>query len=187
MVPVTSSHKLHISPIVGTNMMLRATVASKLHQVAESLPDGYTLILIEGYRSFSRQKAMWEEQFEKVKSENAKLPLHEIERITRLSVAQPSTKGSGHQTGGAVDVTLGDQLGRQLDMGTAVQEFQKYTPSHARVSDSRIRYRRTLLKDTMEKQGFSNYPGEWWHFSFGDKMWAAYTRSSIAFYDATNA
>lgn len=35
----------------------------------------------------------------------------------------------------------------------------------------------------MTEEGFVNYPAEWWHFSYGDKMWAAYSYKKYAFYD----
>ncbi len=34
----------------------------------------------------------------------------------------------------------------------------------------------------MKKQGFVNYPAEWWHWSYGDKMWAAYGKHPYAFF-----
>ncbi|HAE24988.1 MAG TPA: hypothetical protein DCG33_06580 [Prevotellaceae bacterium] len=35
----------------------------------------------------------------------------------------------------------------------------------------------------MQCAGFANYPAEWWHFCYGDKMWAAYNNKKTAFYD----
>jgi len=32
----------------------------------------------------------------------------------------------------------------------------------------------------MHSAGFSNFPGEWWHFSYGDRVWAAYLRKTHA-------
>lgn len=34
----------------------------------------------------------------------------------------------------------------------------------------------------MKKEGFVNYPGEWWHFSYGDQLWAAYKNKKYAIY-----
>jgi D-alanyl-D-alanine dipeptidase len=41
---------------------------------------------------------------------------------------------------------------------------------------------RNILQKAMIKAGFKNYPSEWWHFCFEDKMWAAYSRKSKCFY-----
>ena len=39
----------------------------------------------------------------------------------------------------------------------------------------------------MQRAGFVNYPAEWWHFSYGDKMWAAYSHKEYAIYgDVSN-
>lgn len=34
----------------------------------------------------------------------------------------------------------------------------------------------------MKKNGFVNYPNEWWHFCYGDRMWAAYSGKKTCFY-----
>ena len=41
---------------------------------------------------------------------------------------------------------------------------------------------RKLLLRTMQKQGFVNYPNEWWHFCYGDKLYAAYKFEKQAIY-----
>lgn len=42
---------------------------------------------------------------------------------------------------------------------------------------------RLILLRAMQRAGFVNYPTEWWHFSYGDKMWAAYCNKKTAVYD----
>jgi zinc D-Ala-D-Ala dipeptidase len=42
--------------------------------------------------------------------------------------------------------------------------------------------RREILRSAMRLAGFVNYPLEWWHFSFGDRMWAAYAGTRRAIY-----
>ena len=39
-------------------------------------------------------------------------------------------------------------------------------------------------KVAMNQAGFVQHPCEWWHFSFGDQLWAWYTKSDAAFYGA---
>ncbi len=41
---------------------------------------------------------------------------------------------------------------------------------------------RAILKNAMEKAGFKNYPHEWWHFCYGDRMWSAYSKQKECFY-----
>lgn len=50
-----------------------------------------------------------------------------------------------------------------------------------------ISERRRLLCKVMNKEGFANYPGEWWHFSYGDQLWAAYRYKRYALYSSINS
>ncbi len=73
-------------------------------------------------------------------------------------------RGSPHSRGVALDVTLVDGDGRELDMGTAIDAF---TPLayHAsmRVSEAAQR-NRFLLLGLMTAAGWDNYRNEWWHY-----------------------
>ena len=82
-----------------------------------------------------------------------------------------------HSTGGAVDVTLVDEMGQIVDMGSPIDELSERSLPDYYV-DMQVEFapryhaNRLLLKDVMEKAGFTRNPREWWHFSFGDQMWA---------------
>ncbi len=90
-----------------------------------------------------------------------------------------------HSTGAAIDLTIADELG-PIDMGSDIDEigdvacphyFQKYKNKLAE-----FHLRRMLLKDVMLRSGFVQHPNEWWHFSYGDQLWAWLTKSSYAIY-----
>ena len=51
-------------------------------------------------------------------------------------------------------------------------------------SDLEARANRRLLYWLMEEEGFCNNPTEWWHYSFGDQMWARLTGAEAAYYSA---
>ncbi len=93
-----------------------------------------------------------------------------------------------HSTGGAIDLTLADFNGIPIDMGGEIDEISDaslpdFYSTRSENSDMRIwNSRRNLLKSAMEKAGFVQHPYEWWHFSFGDQMWAWKTRTSRARY-----
>jgi D-alanyl-D-alanine dipeptidase len=106
---------------------------------------------------------------------------HEMEDAAQRFTARP--QASGHQTGGAFDVTLGDQQGTELDLGTHVKQATNLTRTRARGLTGEHAARRKILVAAMQSAGFINYPAEWWHFSYGDRLWAAYTRNKIAIYD----
>ncbi|MFK0733972.1 MAG: M15 family metallopeptidase [Gloeotrichia echinulata GP01] len=82
-----------------------------------------------------------------------------------------------HSTGAAVDVTLVDDLGQIVNMGSPIDEMsQRSLPDYYSNSEhpqaQQYHAHRQLLNDVMLKAGFQRNPREWWHFSFGDQMWA---------------
>lgn len=116
----------------------------------------------------------------------------ELLERTREFVSVPSRdplEPSPHLTGGAVDVTLCDADGLPLDMGTLFDEaipashsdyferLETLTPQQVNARDHR-----RLLYHTMQQQGFTNLPSEWWHFDYGDQLWAYYGSHQQAHY-----
>ena len=96
-------------------------------------------------------------------------------------MSPPDGFGSGHQAGAALDITLATADRKPLDMGTNMQAFTPLTPTALDVPDT-ARQNRDLLVDTLAAQGLINYPDEWWHFSYGDRLWAEVTGHTQAFY-----
>ena len=98
-----------------------------------------------------------------------------------------------HSTGAAVDLTLSSSDGTPLAMGGeidaigAVSEPQHYVgreDSEAR----RWHQRRQLLAEVMGAAGFAQHPNEWWHYSFGDQLWAWRKGAAVAVYaEAVNS
>ena len=90
-----------------------------------------------------------------------------------------------HSTGAAVDLTLLDAAGAVVDMGSAIDVIGAVSePDHFRQRADqepqslqrqqwlRFDQRRRLLQAVMEAAGFAQHPNEWWHFSYGDQLWA---------------
>ncbi|HFA50985.1 MAG TPA: hypothetical protein ENJ95_18395 [Bacteroidetes bacterium] len=85
-------------------------------------------------------------------------------------VADPR-KGSMHNRGMAVDLTIVDSLGKELDMGTDFdffgrEAYHSYAGHSDEVTDNRV-----LLLETMEEQGFRPTSTEWWHYSYKPKKY----------------
>ncbi len=182
LVRVATSPGLEAQPRFGKDVWVRKDVLRRLELAASALPSDLNLIVAEGFRTFMRQKQMWHEQLRQVSAEHPNLTGEEIERLARLRVATPGRIGGGHQTGGAVDVSLGNVYGEEVEMGTGLQEFTPLTPTLARPLPRKVVINRRRLLAAMKRAGFNNYPAEWWHFSFGDQLWAAYKRSPFAMY-----
>lgn len=73
---------------------------------------------------------------------------------------------SGHSRGSTVDLTLIDgNTGKQLDMGTPFDFFGLESAVNYQELSSEQKTNRAILQEAMQKQGFRNYPQEWWHFT----------------------
>ncbi len=83
-------------------------------------------------------------------------------------VADPR-KGSMHNRGMAVDLTIVDSLGNELDMGTDFDFFGKEAYHNYRDHSAEIADNRALLLKTMEAHGFRPTSTEWWHYSYKPK------------------
>ncbi len=96
-----------------------------------------------------------------------------------------------HATAAAVDLTLRWKGGETLWMGSLFDDvtalanrdrFENLDAQNFSFSDQEARANRRLLHWLMTEEGFAGYPDEWWHFSWGDQMWAALTSGASAHY-----
>ena len=131
----------------GTRAFLRLPVARALALVQQELNEkNLSLKIWDAYRPYSVTEKMWE--------------LIKDERY----VADPK-KGSGHNRGIAVDLTIIDRkTGKELDMGTGFDNFTDTAHQTFKDLPAEILANRSLLKALMEKYGFVALETEWWHF-----------------------
>jgi D-alanyl-D-alanine dipeptidase len=165
---------------------IREGVAEKLYRVAESLPKEFTLLVIECFRSTESQQQEWDRVFAEIKRET-KLPDDEVEKRVRLLVAKPLPLAN-HHCGGAVDLTLCYADGTPVDMGTPYisqikdMSLRDKIPMLSNGITDEAQYFRNVLRKHMEAEDFVWYPGEWWHYCYGDRMWAVYSGKIECFY-----
>jgi D-alanyl-D-alanine dipeptidase len=99
-------------------------------------------------------------------------------------LAEP-TRGSIHSFGMAVDITIVDEQGRELDMGTGFDDLTEL--SHPALEQAMLAKgaitaeqiaNRELLRGAMFQAGFVGINSEWWHFDCGDRVQvrASFTR-----------
>jgi D-alanyl-D-alanine dipeptidase len=93
----------------------------------------------------------------------------------QMYLANPA-RGSIHSYGMALDITLLDEQGRELDMGTGFDDLTEL--SHPRLEQGFLASgqlsaqqvaNRQLLRDAMFQAGFVGINTEWWHFDCGDR------------------
>ena len=135
----------------GNSTFLRLVTARALAGVQQELNDkNLSLKIWDAYRPYSVTEKMWEMIMD--------------ERY----VADPK-KGSGHNRGIAVDLTIIDRkTGKELDMGTGFDNFTDTAHQDFKNLPGEILNNRSLLKTTMEKYGFIALETEWWHFFWND-------------------
>lgn len=173
----------HRVPGALRDCYLREGAARRLCQAAEQLPEGIRMVVLDGWRPYEVQLALYEMTKALLKKDGARSAENIVRELEKF-VAYPSDdpeNPSPHMTGGAVDLTLADELG-WLDMGTDFDEFTEKAKSDwfERLRDPggneiAIRNNRRLLRRTMLEAGFRNYEEEWWHYDFGNLPWAAIT------------
>jgi zinc D-Ala-D-Ala dipeptidase len=102
-----------------------------------------------------------------------------------LSYLANPVRGSIHSFGMAVDITLVDSHGSELDMGTPFDDLSELSHpaleekmlARGELNAAQIAHRH-LLRDAMQAGGFSGISSEWWHFDCGDRnlVRSEYTR-----------
>jgi D-alanyl-D-alanine dipeptidase len=112
----------------------------------EFMKQGYRIQLFDCYRPLDIQKKMW-----------AIVPNPEY-------VANPA-KGSIHNRGGAVDITLVDKNGKELDMGTSFDHFGVEASHNYEKVSAEVKQNRALLKSIMTAKYFISFDSEWWHYN----------------------
>lgn len=133
-----------VYPIV--RCLLRKSVAERLIRVQKRLQQqDLGLKIWDAYRPLSVQKMFWE-------------------FCPDPRYVAPPSKGSRHNRGAAVDVTLVDSLGNELEMPTKFDDFSpRAAPTYNNVSP-KVRKNRQILIDAMSAEGFRGISSEWWHF-----------------------
>ena len=133
---------------------LREETIRKLAQVARELEEkGYRLVLWDGWRPASAQKALWA-----AKPDGRFLT--------------PPNRISRHTRGTSVDVSLADRNGKIVEMPSDHDEFTDRADEDFSDVPKEVAQRARLLRKAMFRAGFSGVPDEWWHYDLRD--WASY-------------
>lgn len=161
----------------------RETVAAMLCEAQSYLPEGLHLELQDAWRSPESQEALFRMLCEELRMRNPEWTEDELMEHTNEFVANPYINAPPpHTTGGAVDVTLVDNAGQHLDMNSPYGWSEVSTPTSFPGISAEARKNRHILNYAMSRAGFSNYLGEFWHWSYGDSAWALRASLDTAIY-----
>jgi D-alanyl-D-alanine dipeptidase len=127
---------------------LRPEIAHRLMLAQEYIKKerNWTFRLYDCYRPQTAQKKLWD-------------------IVPDPKYVTDPAKGSMHNRGAAVDLTIVDQDGRNLDMGTAYDHFGQEAHWSYKDLPVEVLNNRNYLKDLMERFGFKSISTEWWHYS----------------------
>ena len=181
----------------GSPFQLRQEVIDRLLDSQEALqeqqPD-WRLAIFDGWRPLAVQAFMVEHTVLELCRKRGVDPAEtssareavtaEVGRFWASPDPDPATPPP-HSTGAAVDLTIVDHRGLPLDMGSAIDAIGAVSyPDHfeavaqeaaepaQRTWARGCHRRRRLLRQVLQQAGFAQHPNEWWHFSWGDQLWA---------------
>jgi D-alanyl-D-alanine dipeptidase len=183
-------------------LYLRETVAGLLGQVnADLAPLDLEIYVFDAFRPIEIQNYMHDRWFpEYLLERNPELSQQDLFAEVEKYWAKGSSNGHEidprspppHSTGAAIDLTIRSRVrGDHLFMGTIFDDVSKL--SHTAFyegpdgnlpgfSEEEAARNRRLLYWIMVRRGFVNNPTEWWHFSWGDQMWAKISGKPTALY-----
>jgi D-alanyl-D-alanine dipeptidase len=189
----------HPAPGAVSEVLVREGVGRLLMAVNTRLaPVGLEVFVFDGWRPTAVQ-AYFHDQWlpGEMRRRLPGLPGQALQREVGKYWAAPSddpARPAPHNTGGAVDLTLrwkdsGEQLwmGSLFDDASAVAGLDFMEKKLARggvmaFSDEEARANRRLLCHLMTAAGFALNPFEWWHYGYGERMWAQLGRRPFALY-----
>lgn len=169
---------------------LRQTVLDKLQNaqtVLQKSHPNWQILIFDAYRPIAVQQFMVDYTFAQVvqaqgliadklsesQQDRIRQQVYQIWAVPSLDPRTPPP----HSTGGAVDITLVDDSGKTVNMGSPIDELSPrshpdYFAHSTNREEQQYHAHRQLLKDVMYLAGFMRHPGEWWHFCYGDQMYA---------------
>ena len=122
------------------------TVKALIKANKEFIRKGYRIQLFDCYRPLDIQKRMWQ-------------------IVSNPEYVADPAKGSIHNRGGAVDITLVDSEGVALDMGTPFDFFGPEAGQNYQNLSNEVKQNRVFLKQIMQENGFVSFDSEWWHYN----------------------
>lgn len=169
---------------------VRQGIVDRLQQAQDCLQEfqpGWRLEIFDAYRPVPVQQFMVEYTFAEVcrdrgwdmhqlsqsQREEALKTVHQFWAVPNLNPLTPPP----HSTGAAIDLTMIDRDGQAVDMGGAIDEIspRSYPDHYVGIPDPQAEQadgHRQLLNHCMSQAGFERHYHEWWHFSYGDQLWA---------------
>ena len=216
LVPIAGNHLVPLEPHPYAKLgapygqyspfFVRQQVLTRLQRAAAQLQHahpGWAIVIYDAYRPVPVQQFMVDHTFEALAqsqglkgqtlrqspdSPTTQSLWQQVYQFWALPSSDP-TMPPPHSTGAAVDITLRDEGGQDVDMGSPIDECSPRSyPHHFAGALNPVEVaahrNRQLLARLLKDQGFSQHPNEWWHFSWGDQLWAWQGQQANAYFGA---
>lgn len=174
----------------SAEIYLRPQLNERLLVALSHIPEGLGLLVLDGWRSIATQHALRQSVLQQIQQDQPNLSEDEYQHILNQFVADPNraTMPLPHNTGGSVDVALFDSAtGNRVDMGSAFDEASplSYTTAFENQAQTAAHTHRRILFHAMTRAGFTNLPSEWWHYDYGNQLWAFFAQQPQAIFHST--
>ena len=167
----------------------RESVRDRLVAADRALARGIRLLIIEAYRPPRLQVEIFDSYRSELLRTTPGLTPSEADVLASRYVSPLDV--APHVGGAAVDLTLVDVDGNELDLGcpeaATPEESSGACYTAAPGLSARAQENRAMLGEALASAGMVNYPTEWWHWSYGDRYWAFCSGAAHAVYDAAQA
>jgi D-alanyl-D-alanine dipeptidase len=166
--------------------LVRERVAEMLAQASAALPPAVRLAVVEGWRAPQIQRRMYLAAYNRFRGAHPDWSEAHLRRLTnRYSAPMDPRVPPPHTTGGAVDLRLIGEGGIPLDVTSPYDLFDRRSfRLDAPGLSATALANRALMRACLEPAGLTNYPSEYWHWSFGDPGWAYRGGHPAALYGA---
>lgn len=155
--------------------LLRQSVVERLAKAVQATPPEFKLIILEGWRGLHIQQRMYLTALEHWRKRHPDWSDVALRRAANRFTAPPDYPRvpPPHTTGGALDIGLRRADGSRCDFHSPYERSDPLSfPTDAKSLSEKARFHRDLLRSILHEAGITNYPSEYWHFSYGDQGWA---------------
>lgn len=179
-----------IDYLAGRGLWARERVVGMLELLAKNVAPEFRLVVVDAYRSIDYQRQRFDQLLGETRSrypdESEDQLRVRVDRLIAIPEEDPS-RPPPHSTGGAVDMMLASTSSGEIDYGSRISCFDdpdenSRHPTNVAGLSADQREARVRLVAAAVQVGFANYPGEWWHFMFGDQEHALTTGAPFAQY-----
>jgi len=168
-------------------IFLREGVAKKLDEIQKNLKI-YKFKIWDGFRPRTVQNVIYDKLYNEFKSKHPDWSQEKLEFEVGafITPAKEPDRIPPHATGGTIDLTLVDATtGDELNMGTGFDYFGPEASSDYFDKNSineTVKQNRILFREAMFSKEFVQYTEEWWHFDYGNQLWALSLNKPFAIY-----